>query len=502
MLKIMSNLAAKAGSAWRFTTGGMPAERQRDRALPGTRGHEARRKKTSGDVFEAQNINGMIANGIRLAVLYMNGESGLRPNVLPIIGDATGFDQDGAREFSERVEERFALWAENADECHIRGELKLHQLAEAGALSYMIDGEAFWAIPHVERPGARSKTKVDCIHAARVRQPNITNDMTAREGIEIDEFGAALAYWIDVPNVEKTQGFKAHQPKRYLARTRFGRRLIVHTRDPLTDGLRGTSPVAPALKAVERYCELNAQAVKSFLFANSVMHYIKTDLGADQAAKTFRTDPAIKGSNSNDCLVENIQFWNEQKVDFAAGARGVFLPANSDVIAPAHPENSAEYKSIAEHHLREVARAIGISYEELSSDGKQSSYSSARLSNAISMGMAATRRTNILEPFYQSVFAAWLEEAIEAEEIAIPGGHAAFVANRGAFTRAQWIGPAKFVVDPEKAAKANERLLDMHATTRNQAALEATGQSFDAIIAQRAIEEQRIEELNMRDLQG
>jgi capsid protein len=66
------------------------------------------------------------------------------------------------------------------------------------------------------------------------------------------------------------------------------------------------------------------------------------------------------------------------------------------------------------------------------------------------------RRQNVVAPFCQAAYEAWLEEEIESGGISFPGGYTAFLANRTAACRADWRGTPKPQADDLKTAKAHE----------------------------------------------
>jgi capsid protein len=119
-----------------------------------------------------------------------------------------------------------------------------------------------------------------------------------------------------------------------------------------------------------------------------------------------------------------------------------------------HP--TSDYKEFSMHLLREMARCLGLTYESATGDYMGATYSSVRMATGEIFAITRMRRQNVVAPFCQAAYEAWLEEEIEGGGIPFPGGYAAFLANRTAACRADWRGTPKPQADDLKTAKAHE----------------------------------------------
>ena len=70
----------------------------------------------------------------------------------------------------------------------------------------------------------------------------------------------------------------------------------------------------------------------------------------------------------------------------------------------------AGYDQILESFMKKAASAFGLSYESLSGDYSKSSYTAARLGEALPYEKTLKRRKQIAERIYATVYALWLEE--------------------------------------------------------------------------------------------
>ena len=121
---------------------------------------------------------------------------------------------------------------------------------------------------------------------------------------------------------------------------------------------------------------------------------------------------------------------------------------------PEHP--GADYRNFALHLLREVARCLGLTYESATGDYTGATYSSVRMATGEVFAITKMRRANVVVPFCQPAYEAWLEEEVQTGRIGFPGGYEAFVSNRAAASRAEWRGSPKPQADDLKIAKAHE----------------------------------------------
>jgi capsid protein len=150
--------------------------------------------------------------------------------------------------------------------------------------------------------------------------------------------------------------------------------------------------------------------------------------GLERAAEgtiNFGSDPQISHLGAGENLdIKNVSLPGQQ-----------FLPFNSSL-------------------MRDMARAIGVTYGGLSMDYTQATYASTRMEVSSIWPIVVRRRERIVAPFLQAIYEAWLDEAIYHGIIPFKGGYEAFRQNKDQVCWAQWQGPAKPTADDLKSAKA------------------------------------------------
>jgi lambda family phage portal protein len=152
---------------------------------------------------------------------------------------------------------------------------------------------------------------------------------------------------------------------------------------------------------------------------------------------------------------------------------------------------NATYDSFDKSLSREAAKAAGSSAEDLSGDYSQTSFSASRLAMELPSRITDRRRMAIVRPFYQTVYASWLEEALETGAIQLPEGAPEFWQAKDAYTNAIWRGKGKPSSDPLKTAQADVLELESGLTTL-EAKLGERGLDFEEVIAQRKSEREQL----------
>lgn len=139
--------------------------------------------------------------------------------------------------------------------------------------------------------------------------------------------------------------------------------------------------------------------------------------------------------------------------------------------------------------LRGVAAGVGVSYESLSKDYSQSNFSSSR------MGMLDDRdnwriiQLWMIETFHQRVFETWLERAVLANVLDLPG----FEIAPDRYDTPKWMPRGWAWIDPAKEVKAYKDAVRCGFMTQTSV-LAQNGEDFDETVAARRRELDAAEE--------
>ncbi|MGU3665816.1 phage portal protein [Methylobacterium sp. A49B] len=407
-----------------------------------------------------------------------------------------GVDYDAADEFASDIE---ASWRDYVDDpdcwCDVGRRTGMGGLLALAFRHRVLDGEALAAI--LWRPrGGPFATAVQVIDPDRLSNPSDGMEQTKlRQGVEMDGDGVPVAYHIRVTHPgDYYLGMQPWRWERVARETSFGRRIIVHAFEAERAGqVRGTSPLAPIVKRLKmlgRYDEAEMQAA----VLNAIMAaFIESPYDHEQLAQLMDDK---QGSEELSAYQQMRLGFHEAapmrlggvKVNFTAPGEKVTLTN------PTHPNSVFEHFTRAS--LRNVASAMGLTYEQLSNDWGQVNYSSARAALLEVWRGFTARKDHFAAQFMQPIYAAWLEEALDRGIVKAPKGAPDFRAKKAAYCAAKWIGPARGWVDPLKEAYASIERVDALMSTREREGAEQ-GVDWEEDVQQIARERKRLRDLGI-----
>ncbi len=397
---------------------------------------------------------------------------------------ALGISDDAAAELAIAIESQWKLWAENIDFACDAGERLTWGGILALAFRHRIwDGEALAQILLVDRPYEYA-TAVQVIHPDRLSNPhNAPDSYYLRGGVELGGRGQPVAYHFRGahPGEAYFANLNVWTWERVERRWAHGRPIIVHAFEPQAAGqFRGVSPLAPILKKIRMLGKYDEAELQAAILNAVLAAFVTSPLDPEQLAES------MSGGD--------IGAYNSSRLDFhdaapisLQGAKINFLAAGEDVklTNPNHP--NSVFDSFERTVLRNIATAIGVSYEQLSMDWSQVNYSSARAALVEIWRGFVARKDNFAASFAQPIFAAWLEEAIERGDVKLPKGAPSFYAARTAYCAGRWVGPGRGWVDPQKEALAAIARMEAGLSTLEDECAEQ-GKDYAEMLVQQARE--------------
>lgn len=390
-----------------------------------------------------QAIGTTIGTGLRLAS---------RPDA-----DALGWDQAKADAWAALVERRWEAWADCPAECDAGGRWTMAQLQDQVLRSHFAQGEAVATLPFIRRAGSQTGTKVMLIPAHRIVNQS---DNLARifQGVRLDPYGRAIGYRIARPvddGVDPQFAPFVDLPAFDL----FGRPQVLHVFEAGDIGrVRGITPLAPVLKVMRQYDQLADATLTASLLQALFAATVKSDAPTPEILQALQ-DPeeiGVTGEMDN-YLGAKAAWYKSTKIDLGTAGRIAHLFPGEELEFHSSEHPNSTYEQFVRWLLREIAKCLGMTFEELTGDFTGATYSSVRMATAHNWPLVMRRRKNIPGRFSDIVFDAWLEEQVDMGLIPFDGGIDAFVQNRAAATRCEWRGPAKPQADDVKAATAQEK---------------------------------------------
>jgi lambda family phage portal protein len=398
--------------------------------------------------------NGWLAGAVDQAVANTVG-TGLRLKSIPE-NETFGMTGVEASEWSKTVERRFELWARNAQECDIQGLRTFGQMQSAAFRAWLITGEILAELPFRRRPWNRYGTKVRLLPPHRLSRK--TESMKRLiNGVYTDADGMPVGY-----RAIRKDLLKHDVEYDVRARDRAGRPRVIHIFDGLPGTHRGISPMTPALQVARQFDQLADATLMAAIVQTLFAATITSDEPTEEVLAGLLTPQeqarmASEGVAPMEAYIDMLAgFYDGSSLDVGINGRLAHLFPGQELTFHTSNQPSSNYKDFSMHLLREIARCLGLTYESATGDNSGATYSSLQAATAEIFAITKARRQNIIAPFCQPVFEAWLEEEIASGGIAFPGGYEAFLANRTAACRAEWRGAPRTTADDLKKAKSHE----------------------------------------------
>lgn len=402
------------------------------------------------------------------------------------------FDHVWAKEFARALEAHWRTWAvtDLGRYCDASRNMSFGQMARLGFRHKLIDGDALavmqWIPERVGRGAARYCTAIQIVDPDRLSNPQMQFDQKImRGGVEIDKYGAAVAYHIR--KAHQGDWFSAMESltwERVERETAWGRPKVVldYDGDRATQHRGGAgifTAVLQRLKMLIKYdgSELDAAIINAIFAA-----YIESPFDHEMTAEAFDDG-------------EKLGFYQQGRKDFHEGEKSLTLGgARIPILFPGEKmatidatrptENFAPFEAAM---LRNVAAATGLSAQQVSNDWSDVNYSSARGALLEAWKTLHRRRHDFAEGFCAPIRACWLEESFEIDDLPLPTNAPDFASCRGAYSRARWMGPGKGWIDPVHEAGAAIMRMDGALSTLEDECAEQ-GLEFEEVLEQRKYE--------------
>jgi lambda family phage portal protein len=391
-----------------------------------------------------------------------------------------GTTRDGLNSrVNDDIETAWAAWADAAN-CHTGGALHFHDFERAAMGEVFTAGEVF-VRKHMRIFGAsRVPLALELIEAERIGATIVPTakaiDAETRMGIEVDEFGRPLAYWIrqrHEGDIRDRVGNRSDKYERVPADDIW--HLKITDRWPQTRGEPWLHTVLRKLDDMNEYTGAEVSA------ARASAYYFATIYRPDDSASPLPT-----AEDSAQRPVMDIEPLMVQEL--APGER-------LDFHKPDRP--NAGLDPFLRYMLREVAAGTGVSYESLSRDYSQANYSSSRLALLDDRDLYKTIQQWWIRNFRRPLHRVWLQQAVLAG--AVPAINVEQYSTQPAkFEAALWKPRGWGWVDPTKEVTAYKEAIKAGMTTLTDViAATANGLDIEDVIATRKRELQMLRDADV-----
>jgi len=401
------------------------------------RGRELARNNPIGRHF----LNMLSANVI--------GPAGIRYQSL--VRNAKG---DIDRETNKKIEDAWSEWCEKKN-CSVDGKLSFRGIQDLAIRTEAMDGECF--VRKVKGFSNRFGFALQLIDADQVdhlfSRPPGNRENEIRLGIEVDQWGRPVTYWINPGHPSDFGGSLLRYP---VAADQITH-LFDAYRPNQTRGITWFHAVMMALKMLDGYMEAEIVAART---------------GAAKMGVLECTDPGSYDEPDPD---------NPLRMEANPGMLEALPPGYKLVpFTPDHPANA--FENFVKTNLRWVASGLGVSYNALANDLIGVNYSSLRSGLLIERDHWKVVQKHMTEDFMQPIFDDWLKMAL------LTGALKLETKDFERYRFGKWIPRGWQWVDPYKETQAAVLSIGAQLQTRDQI-ISDRGGDYEEVFEQLAEED-------------
>ena len=415
----------------------------------------------------------LYARGLIRRLITNEINTGLTPEAAPdeeIIGVA----EDSLNDWTETVENRFAIWGKNPRVCDWKHQKTFGAMQRAARLEALASGDVLVVIRMSQRTNL---PVVQLISGSKVRTPmaqTLRKGHTIKHGVELDSHGRVAAHWVNDGVLGESKRIPAFGEK-------SGRKVswLVYGTDKRLDAIRGEPILAlvlQSLKEVDRYRD----AVQRKAVVNSIVAmFIK------KGENKMGTLPVTGGAVRKDQITVEDGTDAGRTLSLASQLPGVVmeeLQVGEEPVLLGGQGTDINFGPFEEAMLQTVAWANEIPPEILR----------LAFSNNYSASQAAINEFKIYlnkiwsefgEEFCMPIYTEWLISEVLLGKMAAPG----LVESRrdpnqhdvlGAWLCTDWYGSIKPSTDMVKQVKGAGLLIDRGLSTHARESRGTTGTKF------------------------
>lgn len=447
----------------------------------------------SAELFERN----LFARGLirRLVINVIN--TGLHLEATPE-ESVLGYEEDGLANWTEQVETRFALWANEPRLCDASERSTWGAIQAQAYLEALVAGDVLVLLtqdPRTKLP------RVRLISGSCVQTPLgvvlglLPNGNRICHGVELDSADRHVAY-----HVRQKDGTSKRLP---AWGEKSGRRLafLVYACDKRLDDVRGQpllSLVLQALKELDRYRDASLRkAVINSVLAMFIKRDVETKKGPSRPMAAAGTR---KGSIP---VVDEDTGTSERTFKFAGVDPGVVIEVLEPGEEPAPHQQQQAVEGYAEFEdaiICTIAWAMGIPPETLRLSFNSNYSASQAATNEFKMALNPWR-TTWGDCFCQYVYADWLISSVLAQRLEAPGFLEAWrdpaqLETFAAWTLADWAGQIKPSINMVDHVEALANAVEQGFMTRSRATREFSGMKFSKVAPLNARENKQLADAN------
>ena len=458
-------------------------------------------------ITDDRSRDAMMNDGYQAGVLHSTRDSIVgatymlicQPNLQVLKTIDPRFDEKWEEEFSAAVEGRFNLISETrANFLDATRRDNLASLIRLGLASHIYSGEILFSAEWIRESSRPFNTAIQMIAPDRLCNPDNSPDtVRLRRGVVLDQWERPIAYHIRNGYMGDPYSTTMQVSwQRVEAEKPWGRKQLIHIceRD-LPGQTRGLSEMVAALKQMRMTRKFQDITLQNAVIKASYAATMESELPMEMLGGAM-------GGNQMDEVLGN---YMSRLMEFMGGANNLTIDGAS--IPVLFPNTKLNMQALGTpggvgtefevSMLRNIARALGQSYEEFAGDFSKTNYSSARASMNLTYRRNQAKKKNVADRMGSEVYDLWFEEDWNAGNLPMPVGmqtsilYAPLV--KQALTGCMWIGAGRGQIDEVKETQAAIMRIAAGLSTYDKEAANL-GMYFKDVVRARMKEEKLIKE--------
>lgn len=415
----------------------------------------------------------------RTTVVNLIGPSGitLHGRIMKLNSD----EKDERR--NKLLEEGWKKWC-HRNTCDVSGQKSFIQFETLIASSFPETGECIVRIVRRAFGGGKTPIALELIEADQLDEDytgqSEYKDRYWRMGIETDIWGRPTRYALLTRHPGDAELSKLRETRKHIF---VDAKDIIHVFLPERIGqTRGNPWMASVVLTAHNLAEYEkAHWTRKRVQAGSLGFIIPGDPEHPQGELDADGNPITVGG--------------DRIIDSKPGGWNILLPGDQ-IQAPDFGPDDGQYGNVVTSLVRRFASGFGCSYETISRDYTQTSYSSSRTATLEDRDHWSFVQTMVIEQFHQRVFEEWIEAAIMNGELSAKLFGDYWVRPER-YTQVRWQPRSWQWVDPAKEMKAIEIARSLMLETHSEQIEKYSGGEFEEVVAQVAMENKIKERLGL-----
>lgn len=362
-------------------------------------------------------------------------------------------------EWNNAVEAYWKEWC-RPGRCDVTGNYGLTEILALIVRRRFVDGEIM--IAKTVNAQAKYPFKLQILEVDNLYEIPANDNVVG--GIEIDDFNKPVNFYIQEHNLNGID-----EEKYYTIPANRMYYLAYHQRP---SEVRGMTPLARTIMEIRNLDEYQDAVAFKEKITSAIAVWIVSDKETGGGYGVQPSVPQNASVGSNRIKPGSV---NE-------------LPPGKNIQTLVPSGQASEYSNFNMATLRRIAAGHGLSYEIVTRDVSQVTYSSARQNLLEDWKLIEIEQQYLISHFLDFVFEDVVEYAVMSGEIKAPIG---FDSNRAALLKHEFIGQGMPWIDPKKEADGNTALLSSCQTTLKELYAKR-GKDWEEELKQAALEHQKL----------